>query len=114
MVNAARIINEFHLFTTFLSTVACGTNCASDVFATPTSCPDQPKESDLSIRLQFTILGATNQNKKNHESMETIVNNFKSTLGKFMEGGGEKLKSRHKARGKLLADKRIDHLVDSV
>lgn len=51
--------------------------------------------------------------KKNQESMEAVVNNFKSTLGKVLEGGGEKLKARHKARGKLLARERIDHLVDS-
>ena len=50
--------------------------------------------------------------KLNHETMTSIVGNFKTNLHKALEGGVEKLKIRHKSRGKLLARERIDQLVD--
>lgn len=68
---------------------------------------------NTSINVLDGELPKNDEYKKNHETMEAVVNNFKKTLGKVMEGGGEKLKARHKARGKLLARERIDHLVDS-
>lgn len=37
---------------------------------------------------------------------------LKQALSKCYEGGGEKAKAKHKARGKLLARERIDALVD--
>jgi 3-methylcrotonyl-CoA carboxylase beta subunit len=49
----------------------------------------------------------------NKNSMDGIVDNFEKTLLRVLEGGGEKAKMRHKARGKLLARERIDNLVDS-
>lgn len=48
----------------------------------------------------------------NRSAMTAVVDNFESTLSKVLEGGGEKAKMRHKARGKLLARERIDGLVD--
>jgi 3-methylcrotonyl-CoA carboxylase beta subunit len=50
--------------------------------------------------------------KLNQDTLAAIVGNFKTNLGKVLEGGGEKLKAKHKARGKLLARERIDQLVD--
>lgn len=49
----------------------------------------------------------------NQAKMNEVVSQYKTVLHKVYEGGGEKLKSRHKSRGKLLARERIDYLVDS-
>lgn len=48
----------------------------------------------------------------NKKHMEVIISDFRNTMKKSMEGGGEKAKLRHKSRGKLLARERIDSLID--
>jgi len=49
----------------------------------------------------------------NQKNMENVVNHFKQTYVKVLEGGGEKAIKKHKQRGKLLARERIDTLVDA-
>ena len=48
----------------------------------------------------------------NKKHMEEIISDFRITMKKSMDGGGEKAKLRHKSRGKLLARERIDSLID--
>lgn len=57
-------------------------------------------------------LPKTKDYEANRSNMEKVVDNYKKTLAKVLEGGGEKAKQRHKSRGKLLARERIDALVD--
>ncbi|XP_015430242.1 PREDICTED: methylcrotonoyl-CoA carboxylase beta chain, mitochondrial [Dufourea novaeangliae] len=50
--------------------------------------------------------------QENYVQMETMVKELKETVGKIVEGGGEKAKERHTSKGKLLARERIDTLLD--
>ena len=49
---------------------------------------------------------------KNKDSMESIISKYTSAVTNALNGGGEKAKLKHKARGKLLARERIDQLLD--
>ena len=44
--------------------------------------------------------------------MDAIVQKYTAVLSNALNGGGEKAKLKHKARGKLLARERIDCLLD--
>lgn len=44
--------------------------------------------------------------------MDAIVQKYTAALSNALNGGGEKAKLKHKARGKLLARERIDCLLD--
>lgn len=48
----------------------------------------------------------------NKAKMEEVVFSFKEAMRSSMQGGGDRAKQKHKARGKLLARERIDALVD--
>ena len=50
--------------------------------------------------------------KENKTSLEALVNEFKSKLEKVKEGGGKEIIKKHKERGKLLPQERINKLID--
>lgn len=45
--------------------------------------------------------------------MAAVVKDLKSVVSTIVEGGGEKAKQRHTAKGKLLPRDRIQNLLDS-
>jgi 3-methylcrotonyl-CoA carboxylase beta subunit len=60
--------------------------------------------------------GSIPQNQEyelNRSLMNKKIQEYLDTAKKVIEGGGEKAKAKHKARGKLLARERIDFLVDA-
>lgn len=48
----------------------------------------------------------------NRSSMESVIAKFNNAVTHALNGGGEKAKAKHKARGKMLARERIDALID--
>ncbi len=50
--------------------------------------------------------------RKNHESMQSLVNELKSKLAQVKLGGGKEALEKHKSRGKLTARERIEGLID--
>ena len=50
--------------------------------------------------------------ENNYQSMQSTVDDLKSTLDKIAKGGGEKACARHIARGKLLPRERVKALLD--
>ena len=48
----------------------------------------------------------------NAEEMKKLVDNLRDKTAWVSQGGGEKAREKHRARGKLLARERIDHLLD--
>lgn len=74
------------------------------------------RRHQLSRRLQAAafdgVLPKNEEYRLNQQVMDGLVSNFEKTLGTALLGGGVKAHSKHKARGKLLARERVDHLLD--
>ena len=51
--------------------------------------------------------------QENYTHMKQQVDNLRSLTDKIVQGGPDKLKARHRERGKLLARERIDALIDA-
>lgn len=63
------------------------------------------------------VIGSTQQTnsveyQENYIQMKAVVDTFKETVGKIVEGGGHKAKERHTKKGKLLPRDRINKLLD--
>ncbi|KAL3886619.1 hypothetical protein ACJMK2_026602 [Sinanodonta woodiana] len=50
--------------------------------------------------------------KENYDRMQVLVKELKNTVSKILQGGGEKARSRHTSRGKMLPRDRINALLD--
>ena len=57
-------------------------------------------------------LAKNSEYETNKVNMDAIVQKYTAALSNALNGGGEKAKLKHKARGKLLARERIDCLLD--
>ncbi|XP_026281091.1 probable methylcrotonoyl-CoA carboxylase beta chain, mitochondrial [Frankliniella occidentalis] len=54
----------------------------------------------------------SNEFQENFSSMKALVDELHTTVGRIVQGGGEKAVQRHVSRGKMTARQRIDHLTD--
>ncbi len=63
-------------------------------------------------RLSVTTSPDHDQFAKNKQAMDALVADLRTKLEAIAQGGGEKARERHVARGKLLPRERIDHLLD--
>lgn len=63
--------------------------------------------------LQSKISIASEEFKRNSDSMQALVEDLASKIKKVTAGGGEARQKKHKDRGKLLARERINVLLDS-
>ncbi|MCB1916639.1 MAG: methylcrotonoyl-CoA carboxylase, partial [Rhodocyclaceae bacterium] len=50
--------------------------------------------------------------RANAEAMQALVTDLRTQAARIAEGGGEKARAKHTARGKLLPRERVNHLLD--
>ncbi len=55
---------------------------------------------------------SSGQAQANRTAMETLVSDLRETLGRAAQGGSEKARDKHLARGKLLPRERVERLLD--
>lgn len=53
------------------------------------------------------------EKNKNEDQLKLLVSDMKTKLEKIYEGGGKKKIEKHRAKGKMTARERIDHLLDA-
>jgi 3-methylcrotonyl-CoA carboxylase beta subunit len=64
-------------------------------------------------QIKSQISAGSESFQSNEAAMKAVVQDLQSTTQKISEGGGEKYRAKHVARGKLLPRERIDTLIDA-
>ncbi|MEC9291436.1 MAG: carboxyl transferase domain-containing protein [Pseudomonadota bacterium] len=64
-------------------------------------------------QIKSQISAGSESFQTNEAAMKAIVEDLQNTIQKVSEGGGEKYRAKHTARGKLLPRARIDTLIDA-
>ncbi len=64
------------------------------------------------FRIESKVDTQSPEFKKNFESIQRVVGEYKERLSKVQEGGPQKYRELHKSRNKLLARERLDRLFD--